>query len=78
MGAQELDNNLLLRIKASNDEQACRELFDHLYLSLLKFASQILESPEQGETIMDVFLKFWQRRTTLSPIEDIKNYFLGQ
>jgi RNA polymerase sigma-70 factor (family 1) len=63
------------RIAVYEDEAAYKQLFLQLYLPLTKLATGFLRSPELAEeTVSDVFMEIWRRRTTLMEIEDLKVY----
>lgn len=63
------------RIAVYEDESAYKELFLQLYLPLKKFAFGFLQSAETAEeTVSDVFMEIWRRRTELMEIEDLKVY----
>ena len=63
------------RIAVYEDESAFKELFSILYPPLKKFAAGFLRSSETAEeTVADVFMEIWRRRTELMEIEDLKVY----
>ena len=63
------------RIAVYEDETAYRELFFRLYSPLKKFASGFLRSAETAEeTVSDIFMEIWRRRTLLMDIADLKVY----
>lgn len=63
------------RIAVYEDESAYRELFLRLYVPLKKFAAGFLRSAETAEeTVSDVFMEIWRRRSGLMDIEDLKVY----
>lgn len=67
---------LIGRLPHSNGERAYKALFLLLNERLTDFANSILKSKEDAEEVVsDFFIKVWQKRTTLSQIENPKLYF---
>lgn len=58
-----------------SDAQAYRQLFFFFYNPLVKFASGFVGDRESAEEIVsDVFIKVWEKRTTLSSIANLRVY----
>jgi RNA polymerase sigma-70 factor (ECF subfamily) len=66
---------LCRRISQHSDQQAFKELYLAYFNRLYKFAFSILHSSEFAEeAVNDVFLNIWQKRHTLSTIQNLTNY----
>jgi RNA polymerase sigma-70 factor (family 1) len=58
-----------------NDEQAFAELFRYFYDRLLRFSIQYVHVREAAEEIVsDVFVKIWNRRSTITAIDNLEVY----
>ncbi len=67
-------DNLLQRL-ADGDEQALRAIVERYHGKLLQIAIQILRSRELAEeTVMDVFMSFWERRDRLPEVTHLSWY----
>jgi RNA polymerase sigma-70 factor (ECF subfamily) len=67
---------LLAEIAINNCEKAYKELFMQMHESLTDFARSILKSEEDAEEVVsDFFIVIWQRRASLSSIENPRLYF---
>lgn len=63
------------RIALYDDEPAYREIFFSWYNKLVKFAIGFLQNREAAEEVVsDVFIKLWQKRSTLTTIENLPVY----
>lgn len=63
------------RIARFEDQLAYKELFTGLYGYLYHFAWSFVKSKELSEEIVsDVFIKVWEKRKTLSSVENLKVY----
>ncbi|MBS1748383.1 MAG: RNA polymerase sigma-70 factor [Bacteroidetes bacterium] len=63
------------RISCFNDQQAYSDLFLHFYNSLNQFAYSILKSRQLAEeAVSDVFIKIWEKRSTINYITNLKLY----
>lgn len=63
------------KIAINNDQQAYNGLFLHFYPSLKQFAFSFLKSKQLSEeAVSDVFIKIWERRSTLNTISNLKLY----
>lgn len=75
-----MDNNhqiqlLQEQIAVSGNLQAYNELFLLLYPSLQQFAFSFLKSKQLSEEVVsDVFIKIWEKRSTLQRITNLKLY----
>ncbi|HNF03483.1 MAG TPA: sigma factor, partial [Ferruginibacter sp.] len=64
---QELLNDIALH----SNEKAYKKLFMDMHESLTAFAFSILKSAEDAEEVVsDFFINIWQRRATLTAIEN--------
>jgi RNA polymerase sigma-70 factor (ECF subfamily) len=69
------DNELFLRVK-DGDEQAFKDLFEKYYSPMCLFARQLLNDYELAEeTVQDMFVKVWEKRTLLTIDTSVKHYF---
>jgi RNA polymerase sigma-70 factor (ECF subfamily) len=69
---QELLNDIALH----SNEKAYKKLFMDMHESLTAFAFSILKSAEDAEEVVsDFFINIWQRRATLTAIENPRLYF---
>jgi RNA polymerase sigma-19 factor, ECF subfamily len=67
--------HLQYRIAQLSDQQAYKELFISFQPHLLSFAKTILPSSQSAEeAVSDVFIKIWERRSTLLKIANLKVY----
>lgn len=58
-----------------NDQQAFKQLFRHYYTGLFQFAASIVKVKEVAEEIVeDVFVKIWNKRSTISNISNLRVY----
>lgn len=65
---------LLARI-AEGDKDAFKQLYDHYWNDIYYVALGFLKSPEWSQDIIqEVFIKIWQKRATLTSIEQFKSY----
>jgi RNA polymerase sigma-70 factor (family 1) len=63
------------RIVRFEDQQAYKELYTGLYGYLYHFAWNFVKSKQLSEEIIsDVFIKVWEKRKSLSGIENLKVY----
>jgi RNA polymerase sigma-70 factor (family 1) len=66
---------LQTKIALYNDAQAYKQLFFTFYNSLVKFAAGFVDSRESAEEVVsDVFIKVWDKRSTLETIGNIRVY----
>src|SRR5579872_1699930 len=66
---------LQVRIAQFEDQKAYEELYVSLYKYLYHFAWSFVRSKQLAEEIVsDVFIKVWQKRTTLESIGNFKVY----
>ena len=62
------------RVK-NGDEHAFRNLFEMYYPSLCNYARQLLGDPDLAEEVVQgLFVKIWEKRTTLSIETSLRNY----
>ena len=67
---------LLASIAYQNDQAAYKQLFLLLHGRLKQFAYAILKSKEESEELVsDLFIRIWEKRTTLPAIESPLIYF---
>ena len=58
-----------------NDQHAFKQLFKHYYTGLFQFATSIVKVREVAEEIVeDVFVKIWNKRSTITNISSLKVY----
>ena len=70
-----INNDNLLKRLANGDEQALKLVVERYHGKLLQIASQILHSRELAEeTVMDVFMGFWERRDRLVAVTHLSWY----
>ncbi|MBX3256284.1 MAG: RNA polymerase sigma-70 factor [Chitinophagaceae bacterium] len=63
------------KIAVDNDQQAYNDLFVLFYQSLRQFAFSFLKSKQLAEEVVsDVFIKIWQKRSSLHTIGNLKLY----
>jgi RNA polymerase sigma-70 factor (family 1) len=75
MIAAERIEYLQMRIARFEDQKAYEELYVSLYEYLYNFAWSFVKSKQLSEEIVsDVFIKVWQKRSTLESIENFKVY----
>ncbi len=68
------EKELLQRI-AGGSEEAFRQLFDEYRRRLFTYVYKITESRETSEdTVQEIFLTLWAKRTTLTSIDNISAY----
>jgi RNA polymerase sigma-70 factor (ECF subfamily) len=66
---------LLERLSEEDSERAYKSLFLLLFPRLLEFSNAIVKSREDAEEVVsDFFIKVWQKRNSLSVIENPKLY----
>jgi RNA polymerase sigma-70 factor (family 1) len=66
---------LQLRLAQFEDQKAYEELYVSFYKYLYNFAWSFVKSKQLAEEIVsDVFIKVWQKRTTLRSIDNFKVY----
>lgn len=59
----------------ADDQQSFRQLFDHFYPRLVRFATDLAISREAAEEIVsDVFVQLWKNRREGEPILYLKTY----
>ena len=69
------DTELYIKLK-EGDEQAFKALFQKYYSSMCHFACQFLNDREMAEeTVQDMFVRIWEKRTTLNIESSVKHYF---
>lgn len=69
------DNELYLRLK-EGDERAFKTLFQKYYSAMCHFAHQFLKDHEMAEeTVQDMFVRIWEKRSTLNIETSVKHYF---
>lgn len=74
MNSEHIDE-LQTKIALHNDAQAYKQLFFKFYNPLVKFAAGFVESRESAEEVVsDVFIKVWDKRSTLNTIENLRVY----
>lgn len=66
----------LIHLIAENEDQlAFNELYKYYFPGLFSFAHSILKNKENSEeVILDIFLKLWESRKTISKIQNISAY----
>lgn len=63
------------RISRFDDQAAYKELFTSFYPSLFQFITGIVKSRQPAEEIVsDLFLKIWEKRSTLEEIHNLRVY----
>lgn len=63
------------RIAFFDDEPAYKELFFAFHAALKRFAFSLLHNKEMAEeAVSDVFIKVWERRKTLTSIDNLRVY----
>ena len=63
------------RIALYDDEPAYKELFFAFHAALKRFAFSLLHNKEMAEEVVsDVFIKLWERRKTLTSIDNLRVY----
>lgn len=66
---------ILKRISREDDEKALKVLFDAFYGKLFETAKFYLNNyPAAQEVVSDVFIKFWNNRSNIENIENVKSY----
>lgn len=66
---------LIVRLSEVDNEKAYKSLFLLLFPRLLEFSKAIIKSREDAEEVVsDFFIKIWQKRNSLSAIENLKLY----
>jgi RNA polymerase sigma-70 factor (ECF subfamily) len=69
------DKELYLRLK-EGDERAFKALFQKYYSSMCHFARQFLNDSEMAEeTVQDMFVRIWEKRSSLNIETSVKHYF---
>jgi RNA polymerase sigma-70 factor, ECF subfamily len=69
------DKELYLRLK-EGDEQAFKLLFQKYYSAMCHFARHFLNDSEMAEeTAQDMFVRIWEKRSTLNIETSVKHYF---
>lgn len=69
------DKELYLRLK-EGDERAFKVLFQKYYSAMCHFARQFLNDSEMAEeTVQDMFVRIWEKRSTLNIESSVKHYF---
>jgi len=69
------DKELYLKLR-EGDERAFQILFKKYYSAMCHFARQFLNDSELAEeTVQDMFVKIWEKRTTLNIETSVKHYF---
>ena len=67
--------SILLRQVAAGDQAAFKEIYTCHYKSLYQFALAIVRTRDAAEEIVqNVFIRIWQRRTQLPPIQNLRVY----
>ncbi|GAB3961530.1 RNA polymerase sigma-70 factor [Spirosoma harenae] len=57
------------------DQAAFAKLYRHYRTPALKFCTSLLKDPEDAENMVhDVFIKIWERRTTINPSLNFNSY----
>lgn len=75
MIAAERIEYLQSRIARFEDQHAYKELFTGLYRYLYTFAFSFVKSRQLSEEIVsDVFIKIWEKRKSLSAVDNLKVY----
>jgi RNA polymerase sigma-70 factor (ECF subfamily) len=60
------------------DQTAFELLFHFYYPGLVIYASQFTADRDEAEEIVqDFFVRFWQKRPQISPLDSLKNYFFS-
>lgn len=63
------------RIALYDDETAYKEIFFTFYKALVRFALTIVDNRESAEEVVsDVMIKVWEKRKTLTSIENLRVY----
>lgn len=58
-----------------NDEASFRQLFNHFYTGLVRFAMELAASKEAAEEVVsDVFIQLWKNRGQEERIQHLKTY----
>jgi RNA polymerase sigma factor (sigma-70 family) len=71
------DQNLLLRIKR-NDHDAFTILFGRYWKSMFRSArSRLNDSEIAQDLVQEIFIRIWQRRSTLQITGPLENYLMG-
>lgn len=71
---QKDDQNLYLQLKEGN-EQAFKVLFEKYYASMCHYACQFLKDSDMAEeTVQELFVRLWEKRSTLSIDTSVSNY----
>lgn len=66
---------LLRRIKEQDSQAAFRRFYDMTYDRLFRIAFYYLKNEEWSqEVVLDIFLKLWNQRHTLSEVQNIEDY----
>lgn len=69
---------LIFKISKKGDQSAFRQLFDHFYPKMIRFADYYLESGiVSDEIVSTVFMNIWDKRSTLAEIERIDSYIFN-
>lgn len=80
MEEQELNKRINLtwdKVK-SGDERAFSEIFTHYYPDLYLYGIKIINLPDLvKDSIQDVFVRIWERRSTLGAVHNTKAYLIA-
>lgn len=78
MPAKIIDNDdLLLKMLVTNDEQAINILYQQYHSHLLNIINGIIHDPERAKDIaQDLFVVLWERRHSLQITKPIKAYLI--
>jgi RNA polymerase sigma-70 factor (ECF subfamily) len=69
------DKELYLKLK-DGDERAFKALFQKYYSAMCHFARQFLNDSEMAEeTVQELFVRIWEKRSTLNIETSVKHYF---
>lgn len=75
MNAEQVKDKRLLELIANEDQLAFKKLFEKYRLKLYAYLKGITKSPEASEEIvMDVFLKIWIGRKTVTEIQNFDSF----
>ncbi|MGF1635693.1 MAG: RNA polymerase sigma factor [Cyclobacteriaceae bacterium] len=77
-GVVDNSDEKLLKLIASDNENALEVLIDRYMEPLCKFSFSILNSKEEAEEVVaDVFIKLWQNRRSIVLQGELKNYLFS-
>lgn len=72
------DVNLIWERLRSGDQESLSNIFKYYYNDLYLFGIKMMNQPDLvKDSIQDVFVRIWDRRTTLGDVQNIKAYLLA-